>query len=1499
MASIQNGSVHLIDPMDVVSNLGNQLHGTPRYEQMFIFAELSAERRGRSVLTFNSTKGTISVDQTLGDIKLNLMGVDQSNPNDSELTTRWTNNIDNTTTPYEGFGISNIKVKISSSFIPQVTIEFIDIRGLAFFNLGENSPYSVVFDFPPPIFNLTLKGYYGRALNYQLHLVRHSTRFDAKTGNYYTTAEFIARTFAPLTDIPFKFVDIIPLIDQQTQEGVDPVVQQTILKDGKDSVNTERISPDERVAPRNTHELIIKLKALYDRINVERNTSPEAEAYQESLSELQKGISLFNRLNVFSNSLSPDIRNGAAIIIKELDDLDSDTSGKFRIVDGVGEYDNVIKSDSSDAINFNKNERLYLAVLSQPNISGNTTLSQSTVQSRINKIDNELRVIRNSLLRQGSEFTDISTIENSIDIGLPEEIINDQIPNAQNTDQNIRYRAIDISVFYQKIYKFLNKKRTDVDEAQASLVGLINIAAEQELGLRPTLYNIMKIICDDIDILFNKIRKTNVDAENHHIEFQNQILSEVKDTKIGAFPLYISANTTCGIVREARAFPEQLSNRLDRPFPEVNLINDFIDAFIQLEKEELVRDLKRQEDTQGNNKWIPVTPVDSVLSGNLNYTSPYANIEINGIEDNIINSIYATILNRFYIASQYTYGKDFYATGDSRFLGFGDRELKRIDLIKLAAGSEAANLANSLINNNTVLNLIDKIKQFKNNPDQFYTTLENENVSNFSNINPDDRLLLTDGTPLFKNRSNLNYLGIRLLEGDDFPSIRQPGDSDSQNQLSPVDQFLDQDTGLLQQVINAITRPEENRIKTFTQENVGFFPELDLQTDSFESRYIRIPTNDFPRGANINSFVDSWASVLTRDDLNILNFLTGNTYSDKTKAFWIVSNFGRSISYFNFFARNQFRFPGVVEVSSFSVAYMGGLIQYNDPLNNNIASEINNLYTNDFASAERFSINNIDRDSQRVMRLSNQDSQIFSNAFETFITDSDQFRTVLNNIIEMILEMQNLIENGEIDPNQSLIDSILGDNEKTDKYIEFLTDTGEYRSTISEILNERKGILNFNEFTFSVSENVDDEYEPLSVSNLDISPLGKKTANDIYFNEFFRVLGIFLPKRERELNNLDANFRTSISDNDIKTQLYYTFKSISDKWIAGLGSDLKGFPLNNGINDSLISKFAFVDRAMNPIGNDVIINVEPLIEMSQDYDSSVFTVISKLLSLNGFEFFPLQNFMSFTEKEWENSFRIFESANQVASPTFVCMYIGGTSTQLNSINSDYDDDGILDLGNEDLQDFKNDPNCENSPEVIDKQNINLGGGRQYRYSEVRAFRVGYAEQNQSFFTDIQLDSREYPETVESLAILSRIAGDESKTSPVPKGQNLFSVYETRSYSAKISMLGNMMIQPTQYFQLENIPMYGGAYVILDVEHDIIPNHMITSFQGVRILKYPNPFVKDFATSIGIQSGTSEDLTGSQSVAASTINSTSSFGDTGSNSLPIQAQHNSMFTLKIR
>jgi len=103
---------------------------------------------------------------------------------------------------FGGFGITSISVKVNASYIPQVTINFTDIRGKTLFEQAKtNTPYTAFFHLPYPTFFLTLKGYYGKAVQYQLTLEKFVSRFDPGSGDYLITCDFKGNHIALLRDI--------------------------------------------------------------------------------------------------------------------------------------------------------------------------------------------------------------------------------------------------------------------------------------------------------------------------------------------------------------------------------------------------------------------------------------------------------------------------------------------------------------------------------------------------------------------------------------------------------------------------------------------------------------------------------------------------------------------------------------------------------------------------------------------------------------------------------------------------------------------------------------------------------------------------------------------------------------------------------------------------------------------------------------------------------------------------------------------------------------------------------------------------------------------------------------------------------------------------------------------------------------------------------------------------------------------------------------------------
>lgn len=343
------------------------------------------------------------------------------------------------------------------------------------------------------------------------------------------------------------------------------------------------------------------------------------------------------------------------------------------------------------------------------------------------------------------------------------------------------------------------------------------------------------------------------------------------------------------------------------------------------------------------------------------------------------------------------------------------------------------------------------------------------------------------------------------------------------------------------------------------------------------------------------------------------------------------------------------------------------------------------------------------------------------------------------------------------------------------------------------------------------------------------------------------------------------------NENIIKFQLYRTCKNLYDKWIGGTednaslifknlkfgdtGLGLKGSingrngldqkmvakRINSSSDPKLIDSFRFVTRSFKDIGDELLINPKEAANVVKNgTNNSFYDVVTSILSSNKFDFIALPNYINYTdEKEISSIFKPMSYTESLSSgaggPAFVCVYAGQASKNLDFRNSEYQNDGF------DAQCYDGTlsttvPKDFTRAETVDNEHEN----------NVAVFSVNYSQQNQNIFKDISLDQSEFSETAESLKITDEIASKGSENRVTLGGQNLYNVYSVRSYKAEVEMMGNAMIQPMMYFQLNNIPMFHGAYLITHVKHAIRPNNMSTLFNGVRIRNIETPLL-DAAT----------------------------------------------------
>ena len=98
-------------------------------------------------------------------------------------------------------GIVSIQIRQGLDFLPTVDIKLVDIKGRALFEGGNNSPYAAFFNLPYPLFHLTIKGYYGKAVKLALMLQNFTSSYNSDTGNFNIDLKFYTYKYTVLSEI--------------------------------------------------------------------------------------------------------------------------------------------------------------------------------------------------------------------------------------------------------------------------------------------------------------------------------------------------------------------------------------------------------------------------------------------------------------------------------------------------------------------------------------------------------------------------------------------------------------------------------------------------------------------------------------------------------------------------------------------------------------------------------------------------------------------------------------------------------------------------------------------------------------------------------------------------------------------------------------------------------------------------------------------------------------------------------------------------------------------------------------------------------------------------------------------------------------------------------------------------------------------------------------------------------------------------------------------------
>ncbi|MEK6829594.1 MAG: M15 family metallopeptidase [Nanoarchaeota archaeon] len=144
------------------------------------------------------------------------------------------------------------------------------------------------------------------------------------------------------------------------------------------------------------------------------------------------------------------------------------------------------------------------------------------------------------------------------------------------------------------------------------------------------------------------------------------------------------------------------------------------------------------------------------------------------------------------------------------------------------------------------------------------------------------------------------------------------------------------------------------------------------------------------------------------------------------------------------------------------------------------------------------------------------------------------------------------------------------------------------------------------------------------------------------------------------------------------------------------------------------------------------------------------------------------------------------------------------------------------------------PTPESRTKTRNTDGTSIADSDKQRTYNVNSFVIKYGHPNNNIVSNIQVGTEENKVTAESIVNLQRLVDNENQNKKVTTDCSMLPVLAGRSYKASVDMLGNSQCYPMQFFFLENSPLFGGLYQIMKVKHVIDPNNMKTTVEGIRM-----------------------------------------------------------------
>jgi hypothetical protein len=446
-------------------------------------------------------------------------------------------------------GIKSIDVSIqggqgSSIFVPTVDISLVDVQGRTLFEQGEKSIYSVFFNQPYPLFYLTLKGYYGKAIRYELNLTKFSAKFDQESGNYDIQLSLMGKLTGLLSDTLLDYAKTAPKMFPTTIQTVESAVAGTNQKvtSVNSSIGLEKLEEVYKIYeskgliaknfPRLTiEEFVMRCDNFNTAMqeNIKKGDFAvlnDVQSYKDVVEELKKTIytDILPRYLDTSNYI---IYNNE-IYYSFKNNLDFDTRERVKTdidVEIKGAVENLKKNAS-----FGENGEYYIGSEKFENQYIDVKLSSSMILTEFlytNLTNNDYSKTLSAKIGRPPTEDELTLYKTQItkDFELTAQRLNTATGLLENTTPILfKYGETQIgSTTYvtdsflwsiDKILATLKTKEEEINQTFSEQLAIQLIEDNAGLGFVPTIRNVMAIIFAGVDTFYRLMDKTHTEAWN-------------------------------------------------------------------------------------------------------------------------------------------------------------------------------------------------------------------------------------------------------------------------------------------------------------------------------------------------------------------------------------------------------------------------------------------------------------------------------------------------------------------------------------------------------------------------------------------------------------------------------------------------------------------------------------------------------------------------------------------------------------------------------------------------------------------------------------------------------------------------------------------------------------------------------------------------------------------------------------------------------------------------